>query len=269
MAEMQHVYVTAHGNYTPSVWAGEHFQIGLRLGMWDSGNEPARGAMVTMPLNGNVVKDTGSYSGANGTLARAWAARIGPTGSGENADAAWQTDICEDFRAFLVSLATKQSAVVRWTHFKIAPILADGKYGEHGATYQLTTPIVGSGTVDASRRPLPPEVALALTLRANILGRRGRGRMFLPGFYSDPNSVDADGCVYSGLATTILGYAQTLIAALENAPGSEAYGPLVVITSAGKPDAVRPVEVRVGNHWDVQRRRQTQATETYTSATIS
>ena len=123
--------------------------------------------------------------------------------------------------------------------------------------------------MDATRRPLPPEVALALTLRANILGRRGRGRMFLPGFYSDPNSVDADGAVYSGLATSILGWTQTLIAALENAPGAEEYGPLVVVTSAGKSDGVRPVEIRVGSHWDVQRRRQTQATETYTSAAIT
>ena len=192
MATMQHVYVTAHGHFTPTVWAGESAQIGIRLAMAEEAAEPARGTLFTMEPNGDVVADSGVQAGTNGTLSRTWRARIGGTGSLENADAAWQVDVAEDMRAFLQSVATYQSAVFSWTHIKIAPITASGAYGAPSAVYQLTAPIVGARAVAVDRRPFPPEVALALSLRAGVLGRRGRGRMYLPGFPVEPNTVDAD-----------------------------------------------------------------------------
>jgi hypothetical protein len=51
---------------------------------------------------------------------------------------------------------------------------------------------------------------------------------------------------------------------LEDAPGTEEYGPLVMVTSSGSSTGVRPAEIRVGNHWDAQRRRQHQVPEVYT-----
>jgi hypothetical protein len=46
------------------------------------------------------------------------------------------------------------------------------------------------------------------------------------------------------------------------------FSPLVIVTSAGNATAVRPSQVRVGNHIDVQRRRQAQVKETYAAAAL-
>jgi hypothetical protein len=55
----------------------------------------------------------------------------------------------------------------------------------------------------------------------------------------------------------------TLIANVEDMPGTEDYGPLVSVMSANSDTAVRPSEIRCGNHFDVQRRRQHQVAEAY------
>jgi len=55
---------------------------------------------------------------------------------------------------------------------------------------------------------------------------------------------------------------------LDNRPGSPDYDSLVMVTSVGKATAVRPSQARVGNHADVQRRRQHQVQETYVSQDI-
>lgn len=259
MTALQHIYLTAHGEWTTANWLGEHAQIGLRLAIVEDASPPAKGALFTIPTNGDVALDSGTYAGTNGTLTKTWTARRGPVGSSENCDDAFQADLCEDLRTFLDALKANVKDTFRWTHMKVAPILADGTYGAPSATYQLTTPLAGTGSAGTN---FPPEVAVAVTLRANVLGRRGRGRVYLPGLNTSVSATD--GTVSSAFRSSAAGAMVTLISNLEDAPGTEEYGPLVMVTSAGSSVAVRPAEVRVGSHFDAQRRRQHQVPETYT-----
>ena len=186
-----------------------------------------------------------------------------PVGSTDNADAAWQADLGDDFWTFLNSVKQYEVSSFRCSHVKIAPILTDGKYGGPAAVYQFTSPLVGS-----SAGGLPPENAIACTFRAPIVGRRGRGRFYLPAFSSVSTVLDTDGTVKSSYRTTLAGYLTTLIGNLENGPGTPVYEPMLAVLSAGSSTAVRPAQVRVGSHWDVQRRRQHQVVEEYTSVDL-
>jgi len=263
MPALQHIYVTAHGEWTTANWLGEKGQIGIRLPITEGDSEPAKGSVFTPVSNGDIDLDSGTQAGTNGTLTRTWTARLGPVGSVDNADAAMQADLGDDFWTYLNAIKAYNSAYWRWTHVKIAPILADGAYGAPSAVYTFTTPIVGTGAVPA----LPPEVALAVSFRAGIIGRRGRGRMYLPGL-SSTACVTGDGTVMSSAATALVNATVTLVSNLQDMPGTEEYGPTVAVMSAGSATAVRPTQVRVGNHFDAQRRRQHQVPEAYTSGTL-
>jgi len=259
MATLQHIYLTAHGEWTSTSWIGETAQIGLRLPIVLEDEQPPVGSIYTPIENGDVVLDSGTHAGANGTLVRAWTARLGGTGSLFNADAAYQADLADDMHTFLNSIKSRVGDKFSWTHTKIAPILADGTYGAPSAVYTFTTPVAGTSTSDH----LPPELAVAVSMRAGLIGRRGRGRMYLPGLTT--SQIDGDtGTVVVGTRTALATALSELITNLQNPPFVSEYKPIVSVMSAGSATAVRPAEVRVGNHFDVQRRRQHQVPEEYT-----
>jgi hypothetical protein len=259
MGTLQHVYVTAHGEWTSTPWLGEKAQIGIRLPIVSSSAVPALGSIFTPVDNGDVVGDSGSHAGTNGTLMRTWTARLGGVGSPDNADAAWQSDLADDMWIFLNAIKARVGDKFRWTHVKIAPVLADGSYGAPSAIYTFTAPMPGTSTGDH----FPPEVAVAVSLRANVIGRRGRGRMYIPGL--TVTQLDGDnGTVVAATRTALASALKTLVTNLNNPPGVPDYRPLVAVMSAGSVTAIRPAEVRVGDHFDVQRRRQHQVAETFT-----
>lgn len=263
MTALQHVYVTAHGQFTAGAWVGEKAQIGVRLAIVNEASLPAKGTQFVIGEHGDFAVDTGTTAGTNGILTRAWTARLGPVGSTENADAAWQVDLAEDMRTFLNAIKGYVSSSFSWTHMKIAGVDSAGAYSEYGsATYNLTTALAGTGSGQ-----LPPEVALAVTMRAPVTSRRGRGRFYIPALANN-TIIASDGTVNGTPASTILTALQTLVNDLENAPGTEQMSPLVMVTSAGQSTAYRPSQLRVGNHFDAQRRRQHQVTETYTQVNL-
>lgn len=264
MSNLHHVYVTAHGEYTVGAWSGEKAQIGLRIGVELESSLPSKGALFT-PYggHGDVVADSGSQAGTNGTLAKAWTARIGPAGSEENADGPWQVDLCDDVYTFLNTIKGYQNNGFRWTGCKIAPILSTGRYGAPGAVYTFTAPIVGATSTSCT----PPELAVAASLRAAVLGRKGRGRVYVPAL--SMNTINAaDGTLAVSTQTGLRDALVTLVSNIENAPGTEIWTPLVIVTSAGATQAARPSQVRVGSHFDVQRRRQAQVPESYSTTAL-
>jgi len=263
MAALAHVYMTAHGEWTAANWLGEKAQIGVRCPIVEQGAEPALGAIYTPVANGDVDLDSGTTAGTHGTLQRTFTARMGPIGSLDNMDAGQQIDMAEDFWTFLNAIKTNQYNGFKWTHVKIAPILADGTYGAPSATYTFTSPLVGASAAGT----LPPEVALAVSFRAPIIGRRGRGRFYIPAL-APSLTLAADGTASTGAITPLLAAAKTLSDNLKNVPGADNYTPMLSVLSAGSVTAVRPAEIRVGNHWDAQRRRQHQVPETYTSQAL-
>lgn len=263
MAGLHHIYVTAHGEYTAASWLGEKAQFGIRLPITNAADEPVKGTVFVPVANGDVTVDAGSQAGTNGTLTRTWKARLGELGSPDNADAAMQADLGDDVWTFLNAIKANLYSGFRWTHVKIAPILADGSYGAPSAVYTFTTPLAGTDGTGS----LPPEVAIAISLRAPIIGRRGRGRIYIPGLGKSA-TIASDGTVASSCATGLRDAMSTLVTNLEDIPGTELYGPCVAVFSAGAANAVRPSQVRVGNHFDAQRRRQHQVVETYVSSAL-
>lgn len=261
---LQHVYVTMHGEWTYPAWVGEFAQMGVRIALVDKDAIPPKGSIFTIPTHGDVTQDSGSQSGTHGTLSKAWTARIGPVGSIENMNAPQQIDLAEDCWAFLNALKVQTVQGFRYTHVKIAGIQADGAYGAGAAIYSFTTPIVGTATVDYP--PMPPEVSVSLSLRAPIIGRRGRGRLYMPGILSA--SAHTDGTLQAATAAAARDMLAAFVPTVENLNGVSDYQGILMVTSAGKLDAIRPSEVRVGNHFDVQRRRQQQVAEIYSTVSL-
>lgn len=263
MTALQHIYLSAHGEWTTPNWLGEKAQIGLRLAIVAESGAPAKGAVFTLPESGDIVLDSGTTAGTHGTLSRTWTARRGPVGSSENCDAAFQVDLAEDFWTFLDSMKADIKDTFRWTHIKISGVTSAGNIPFPSATYQFTTPLAGTNSAGTN---FPPEVAVAVSLRANVVGRAGRGRFYVPGLCTSVSA--SDGTVSSTARTNFASRMATLITNLEDAPGTEEYTPLVVIMSAGSLTGIRPAEIRVGSHFDSQRRRQHQVPETYTITSL-
>ena len=257
MTAPTHVYVTAHGSFQSGNWAGESAQFGLRLPCVDLDDNPARGTQFTPVANGDVALDQGSQAGTNGSLTRTFTFRIGPSPSVINWDAAWQIDIAEDIRTFLDSVKAYMASTFKWTHVKQCPIGADGRALGHSSVYQFTTGV--SGTASGM---LPPQCALAVSLRAPVIGRRGRGRLYLPAVSSAVIGTDAT--IQSTPAATIRTALATLITNLEDPPGIPGWAPVVAVMSADSPTAVRPSQIRTGNRMDTIKSRREGVPETYT-----
>lgn len=263
MAKIQHVYITAHGEWSSGPWVGESAQFGLRMVCTQSALTPPIGALFDIPLGGDVAADYGSQAGTHGVLTRAWTAAMPYETIGDNYNADWQIGAAEDVWKFLDTIKAHQPSTWRWTSCKIAPVLADGSYGAASATYTFTNPLGGS----AVSSMLPPEVSIAVSLRTPVIGRRGRGRIYIPALST--TSLGPDGVVATGTNTALRGALVTLVNDLQSLAGGQDHTGVVMITSAGRADAYRPQEVRVGNHFDVQARRQHQVAEVYTSTALT
>lgn len=256
MSVMKHVYITAHGSYNTGSWLGEAAQIGIRVAYAPTLSAPSMGDIWTPQDNGEIVADFGSLAGTNGTLARTWSARVGPAGSEENVDAADQVDMCDDMYTFLNSIKANQYSAFRWTHCKVSAVTALGKTPIVSSVYTFTAPLAGSVSTG-----LPPQVAMALSTRANLVGRRGRGRVYVPALGS--SLLASDGTISPSVATSMRTALKTLIDNLQNRPGWTLNIPVVFIGSSDSPTVVRPVELRTGNRLDTIQSRRRQVVESY------
>ena len=89
--------------------------------------------------------------------------------------------------------------------------------------------------------------------------------MYIPAL-ADAN--ETDGTVKSTVQTALKNAGATRASNLDNVPGTPSWGSVIAIMSAGRTTAVRPAEVRVGSHFDAQRRRQNALPEVYTSTAL-
>lgn len=258
MTTLQHVYMTAHGAWTTGAWVGESAQFGIRIPFATTLNPPSQGEIFTPLTNQNVVMDQGTLAGVHGSLTRTWTAGIGTVLPGELMNAAGQVDLAEGLWAFLDTIKALNSNSYRWTHIRMAPIDAQGKQTQPSSLFTFTAPMAG---LQAS--VLPPQLAFAVSMRANIIGRRGRGRIYLPALGA--GTVAADGTITVANATTARNAMKTLVDETQNVAGWNLYRPIVAIMSPGSATAVRPSEVRTGNRMDTIQSRRRQVTEVYTA----
>jgi len=261
MTALKHVYLTAHGTYPSGSWLGESAQIGVRLGYAPVIGGPDKGSIWTPVTGGEITPDFGSLAGTNGTLAKTWTARIGDAGSLENVDAAGQVDMAEDMLVFLNAIKAYQYSGFRWTHVKCSAVDPTGHTPIVSSIYTFTAPVVGAASTS-----LPPQVAMALSTRANLVGRRGRGRVYIPALSS--TVIGSDGTISSAVANTMRAAFKTLVDSLQSVPGLTEYQPILFVGSADSATVVRPVELRTGSRLDTIQSRRRQVTEAYTTTAL-
>ena len=124
-----------------------------------------------------------------------------------------------------------------------------------------------SGTGLTSGPPLPPEVALCLTLRTQFRGRRYRGRIYLPASTTGGSVYTSSGQLSSGAQTNLLTQINGVFsaaAALQWKPVVASYGKSLVkdpndkydkIEVTWAPFATDIATVTTNGVFDVQRRR--------------
>lgn len=259
---MQHLYVTAHGYYYQGPYEGETGQIGFRFAFVPVATSPVAGETFTVPENGDAVPEFGQQAGTNGTLNKTWTARVGQAGSIENWGGTEQAAMGDIVHTLLFALKAYQNNNWRWTSVKQAPIDALGKTIGTASTYDFTADIQGVSTSS-----MPAQMALAISSRANIVGRSGRGRYYVPAL--GDNILASDGSVGGTAGNTILTATKTFVDSAQGVIGGlSLYRALYMVTSGGKATGVRPVELRVGNLMDTIRSRRAQVEESYTVQTL-
>lgn len=253
------LYVSMHFDYTSgSGWQGETAQMGLRLGVVPTIGAPDMGAIFALPVASSVHARSIQGSDATWNYSCNWEAAWGSDPDTTAIDIAAQADFAADCLTFWNAIKASHFSGVRLTGVKIAPIQADGSYSFGASEWRLKTPVAG-GYASA----MPPETSCAVTIMADVIGRRGRGRMFLPGLGSTYSS--GSGKVSSGVIAAVNTATKALIDNLQDLPGvPQGFFPCVAVCSNNDDTAIRPQTVRVGDHFDVQRRRQHQVTESFT-----
>ena len=265
------IYITAQGAWnTGSRWAGETAQIGLRCTLHDivSDERPAKGSRYTIPHWTNVIETPELVDDTVVSGVASWHLQASGIGT-VNITAADQADFAADFRTFLDAMKAYTNYHFTWQGVRIVAVDPDGHACAGATVLTFKTPVVGTNNYAS----LPPEVACCLSLRSPLLGRAGRGRMYIPALAccdvgGSEYVMTLDGTIKDSYADALNAAGRNLIHNIEELPGVDSCGVVVGVMSAGKTQAVRPTEVRVGNHADVQVRRQRQVRETYRSLAL-
>lgn len=256
MATFTHCYLTGHGTYASGPFQGEIAQVGFRLAAWPAPTQPD--VMADLPVREASEDFVNDSSDSVFTAQYAFQGETVLPGGTENyfgraEQLALATSL---WTRLLASSATWWNNTWRWTHIKIAPIGPDGKYATPSSVFTAKTPLAGSSTAN-----MPAETSVAITMRTPVLGRRGRGRVFMPALAA--STLANDGTVATTRASS---FSNAVKGLLEDAAGVGVEATYrVVITSADSAQYVLPTAVRVGNMFDVQRRRQNRLREGWLS----
>lgn len=264
-----HLYCVASGGYVSSATAlaSEIWQTGVRLQVTLDSAPPAIGQI---PENEwSIVPANIDRSETNWNISGNWRLEGGVNdfdpGSFLNDQAG------PAFAAWLFT-ASCFSASVQLRSLKLYPIGSpDGKvvpappYAQGSPcvlTYKGTLPTgANSGTM------FPPQDSVVASLRTPQIGRRGRGRMYLPPCPTSISSTGADiGVVTSAGRTALAGAQKTLLEALHL---NDAVKTRPIVIGAPYADYAVISQVRIGNVVDTQQRRRRSLAEVYTTVTVN
>ncbi len=265
MAGEKHLYVVAQGSYTDTSLTTEEWQVGLRFYAAPGG---APDPVGTLSSAWDVVADSVGRTETHWRIDGNW--RVEGGINDLNVDD-WLNDQLAP--AFTTWMSQAQiGSVVRLDALKVYPIGAPT--GEvipappysQGSPMTLTwtsnSPVGGGGAT-----LLPLQASIVCSHRTAQIGRRGRGRMFLP---PSPTSVmSTAGSSASKIGGTQIAAALAAqVALLEDcqiSTASEGFGCYPAII--GSPWAAYGLisTVQVGNYVDTQRRRRNNLVETYSS----
>lgn len=259
-----HLYAVLQGDYVAASLAGEVWQTGCRFATRPGSTAPVDvGAFVpfdVVALNQSVAEPT--Y-----TITSNWTTEMGIT---DLDPVSWIEDQLRPAAAALVG-SNLFSLNIRLRSILVYPIRSPDGRVEPAPPYLQGSPArldytsgfpVGTGTASI----LPLQNSIVSSLRTQQVGRRGRGRMFLPGPVAG-NLLN--GRLNAGVPAS---YATAMKNFLEacRLDGNGAGGVYVAPCVTGAPfsDYALINQVRVGDVVDTQRRRRAGLTEAFSNAAV-
>jgi hypothetical protein len=257
MTDFRHGLLLFSGGYTDE--ALEHWQFGIRLLIVNSVTTPDdEGDLPTNDVNHvSAVRHEADWD-----IENLWTTNVG-------IDAFAPDDYLNDQAApaiITAITALQLSNHVRLDALKLSPITTLGHVADL-RTCRLTW--TGSNPTGAnSGNALPIQDAVAVSWQTPVLGRKGRGRIFLP--QGTSSNLDSGGGLDGGRADGIAAAAATMLEDISLTPGlGGGWHVRPIVTAARGTHYGVVTQVRVGNVIDTQRRRRRSLKETYHDATPS
>lgn len=257
MTDATHVYAVFSGGYTTI--PEEFWQFGIRFLVEASITAPEdSGDLVPFGVTPASVSRTESLW----NITSVWTGDLAGTETFAPDD--WLNDQVAPAATTFFADSTISSQV-RLDSIKASPITATGHVADLRTTlltWTSSNPVGGQ-----SGDMLPPEVALAVSWQTPVLGKRGRGRIYLPPCVEASNS--STGMVGSGAVDAnrdaAVGFLQDS-AILSSLIDGQWVIPIVTGSPWTKYGEI--LEVRVGEVWDAQRRRRRSLPENYSVAPV-
>ena len=258
MTTATHAYVVFRGGY-PALLE-EQWQFGVRFMLVNSGTAPdSTGTLPTFDVDAVSVGRTET----DWTISSEWNAGLGSLESIVVDD--WLNDqLLPSFVTLLDNC--RASSHVEGRSIKVSPITSSGHVADlRTATgeYTGTKPPGGS-----SGNMVPPEVSIVGSWLTERIGRRGRGRIYLP-----PTTVGFIDTLGQIVGTAQGDIADALVAFLEGCAitptGLGNHWALPIVTGHPWTQYAVVEGARVGSVFDAQRRRRRQLTEIYQARAAS
>ena len=272
MAGELHFYLVATGGYvgTAANLAPEIWQFGLRL-LIAPGGQPSMIGPLTE--NFTIVPDSIDRDETDWTITGNWRAEGGVNDfSGD--------DFLNDqagpaLRSFINNSGVAFSNQVQLRQLRLYPIAGPDGHVVPAPPYAQGTPIIlnyKSGPLGTNGGLMPLQTSLVASLRTQQIGRRGRGRIYLPPLTSSQMaSTGADaGTVASATRTAIGAGVRGLLEGLQlDGTGPNSLWGACIVTGAPYTAYAIINQVRIGNIIDTQKRRRASINELYTSTPVS
>lgn len=248
MAQARYVRL-ALGGYGNGAWAGEVWQTGVRMVEGDSGGVWPRGIRESLPqFEAHPIG--GVEADATWTYEWAWEGATKFTKSDQQAMANAALTLWNALKQYAATTYVFSEVLLQAFEKRTTP--SGYPYSVINGTNRFTLKSPQSGTGSGATQ-LPRQIAVAASLTTGARGPGGRGRMYFPF-----NNISAStGLVATAAQTAIGTNLVTFLSALN------AEGPVVSVVNPTRDTYSAVIGVRVGNHFDTQRRRINAVAETY------
>ena len=216
---------------------------------------PATAVLKTYAPHGKLTM-SGTLGAQEGSPER-WSMSLSlrPSGWFNATDSAGRReDIVADVKAFWARPASAIANIARLTQVKFAPIGVNGKYSGDPFVYDFLPVLAAGGGLLH-----PYNVSLCVSLTTARRGPTGKGRIFLP---LPTLAVNDQGLCGNAAVQGVAASVQTLLTALNNAPGLDVQDNEVVVASS-KGYLSLVTGVRAGLVLDTVRSRRRALVENY------
>lgn len=267
MAGEKHLLLTIGGGYTDADLLNEKWQTTLRLALFSGPSGDSAPDIGTLPNNWEPVSDSISRIETSWTITGNWNIDLGAGASFHPDD--WLNDQVAPALTAWFNQST-HSNQGRVETVKVYPIGPDGK-AYPAPPYALGSPCTltytGSFPTGSGASGIAPlQIAVVASHRTAQIGRKGRGRMFLPNISSTILGTD------SLIGTTPRNLARdkqiTLLESLSYLDAVTEWYLIPAIIGSPWTQYSRINAVQVGNVPDTQRRRRNGLVEVLSQGTV-